>query len=231
MASQRGLLRLAIGLLIATAVYNVFEGAIAITSGLAADSITLVAFGADSYLEVLAAAAVLWRLSFKDQEAGERAEARALRFIGVTFLVLAAAVVFQSGLSLYGREGAEESLVGIVLLAVSLLLMPVLSFAKLWTAARVQMPALAAEARETIACSYLSLTAFAGVLATAVAGWWWIDATAALLLVPWLVREGLEAVRGEACYDGSNPCFCRQCLYGLRNCPTTIPQPAAEVAP
>lgn len=81
MASQRGLLRLAIGLLVATAVYNVLEGAIAITSGLAADSITLVAFGADSYLEVLAAGAVLWRLSFKDEGAGERAEARALRFI------------------------------------------------------------------------------------------------------------------------------------------------------
>jgi len=228
-ASQRGLVRLAIGLLVATAVYNVFEGAIAIYSGLAADSITLVAFGADSYLEVLAAGAVLWRLSFKDEEAGERAEARALRFIGATFLILAAAVVFQSALSLYGREGADESLAGIILLAASLVLMPILSLAKLWTAARAQMPALAAEARETIACSYLSLTALAGLLAVAIAGWWWIDAIAALLLVPWLVREGLEALRGEACYDGSNPCFCRQCLYGLRNCPTNASQRPAEL--
>jgi divalent metal cation (Fe/Co/Zn/Cd) transporter len=215
---SRSLIFLAVGLLIFTAVYNVFEGIIAIYSGLAAGSIVLLAFGADSYLEVLAAGAVLWRLSFTDEEAGERAEARALRVIGVTFLVLAGAVVFQSLLALAGREGAEESRLGIILLAASLLLMPVLSFTKLWTAARVKMPALAAEARETIACSYLSLTAFVGLVATAALGWWWLDATVALLLVPWLVREGLEAVRGEACYDGSNPCFCRQCFFGLRDC-------------
>ncbi|MDZ7727514.1 MAG: cobalt transporter [Dehalococcoidia bacterium] len=210
--------RIARWLLIATIVYNVFEGLVAAWSGLEAGSIVLLTFGADSYLEVAAASIVLWRLRFDDPEAGEEAEERAMRFVGWTFLILAAAVVFQSVYSLATQRGAEESLVGVLLLALSILLMPALSLSKLWTAARGGFPALAVEARETIACSYLSLTAFAGVAAVALFGWWWLDPVAALALVPWLVREGLENVRGDACVDGSNPCFCRPCLYGLRDC-------------
>ena len=218
--------RLAVALLILTALYNVAEGVIAIASGLRAESLTLLAFGADSYLEVLAAGAVLWRLSYRDEEAGERAEQRAMRLIGWTFLILAAAVVFQSVSALIQRHAAEESVVGLLLLAASLVLMPVLSLAKLWTAARAKLPVLAAEAKETVACSYLSLTAFAGLLATALLGWWWLDAAAALLLVPWLVREGLEGVRGDACFDGLRPCFCRTCLGGLRSCTPVCCTPA-----
>jgi hypothetical protein len=77
-----------------------------------------------------------------------------------------------------------------------------------------------------VACSYLSLTAFAGLLGTALLGWWWLDAGAALLLVPWLVREGLEGVRGDACFDGLRPCFCRTCLGGLRSCAPVCCTPA-----
>ena len=218
--------RLAVALLVATALYNVGEGIIAIASGLHANSLTLLAFGADSYLEVLAAGAVLWRLSYRDDEQGERAEQRALRIIGATFLLLAAAVVFQAVASLAGREAADESRLGLILLAASLVLMPLLSLAKLWTAARAKLPALAAEAKETVACSYLSLTAFAGLLATALLGWRWLDATAALLLVPWLVREGLEGVRGGTCFEGLGPCFCRSCLGGLRSCTPVCCTPA-----
>lgn len=215
---MRRLRLLAITLLAVTALYNIGEGVIAIASGLAADSLTPLAFGADSYLEVLAAGAVLWRLSYRDGEAGERAERRAMRLIGATFLILAAAVAFQSVGALARHHAAQESAVGLVLLALSLVLMPLLSLAKLWTAARARLPVLAAEAKETVACSYLSLTAFAGLLATARIGWWWLDAAAALLLVPWLVKEGLEGVRGDACFEGIRPCFCYPCLGGLRSC-------------
>jgi divalent metal cation (Fe/Co/Zn/Cd) transporter len=218
--------RLAIALLVITLLYNVAEGAVAIYGGIEAGSLVLLAFGADSYLEVLAAGAVLWRLSYRDEEAGERAEQRAMRLIGATFLLLAAAIVFQSVLALAGGRAAEESRLGLLLLVASLVTMPLLSLAKLWTAARGAMPALAAEARETVACSYLSLTAFTGLLATALLGWWWLDAATALLLAPWLVREGLEGVRGEACYEGSRPCFCRSCLGGLRACATVCCAPA-----
>jgi divalent metal cation (Fe/Co/Zn/Cd) transporter len=113
-----------------------------------------------------------------------------------------------------------------MLLVASLIAMPALSFSKFWVAARTRMPVLAAEARETIACSYLSLTALAGVLGVLLFDWWWLDPVAALLMVPWLVREGMEGVRAEACYDGSRPCFCRSCLYGLRDCEPTCCLPA-----
>src|SRR5947209_714044 len=147
--------RLAVALLLVTAAYNVAEGAIAIAGGLAAGSLTLVAFGADSYLEVLAAGAVLWRLSYRDEEAGERAERRAMRLIGWTFLALAAAVTFESVYALAHHHAAETSVVGLLLLAASLTLMPLLALAKLWTAARANLAVLAAEAKETVACSYL----------------------------------------------------------------------------
>ncbi|MGD9933211.1 MAG: hypothetical protein AB7T37_05785 [Dehalococcoidia bacterium] len=217
--SPRQLRRLAVTLLVLTLAYNVAEGAIAIVAGLRADSIVLLTFGADSYLEVLAASAVLWRLSFRDEESGERAERKAMRLIGASFLLLAAAVAVQAALAFAGDGQAESSPLGIGLLVASLVLMPLLSFAKLWTAARLRLPVIAAEARETIACSYLSLTALAGLAATAAIGAAWVDPFAALLLIPWLVREGLEGVRGDACFDGLGVCFCRQCLWGVRNCP------------
>ncbi len=212
-----GFRRLAFGLLVAMLLYNVGEGAVAIVAGLRADSVVLLAFGADSYLEVLAAAAVIWRLSFRDQEAGERAEKPALRLIGATFLVLAAAVVFQASLTLASGDGASESWLGVGLLTASLVVMPGLAMAKLWTAAQANLPVLAAEAKETVACSYLSFTALAGLVATALLGWWWVDSAAALLMVPWLVKEGLEGVMAEAASE-RRVCWCRRCLFGLRAC-------------
>ena len=208
----------AVLLLAFTLLYNVGEGMVAVVSGLRAGSLTLLAFGADSYLEVAAAGAVLWRLHYRDEEAGERAERNAIRLIGWTFLVLAAAVTFQAAIVLAGGEGARESTTGAVVLIASVTLMPLLAFWKLRVAAATGLGALAAEARETIACSYLSFTALVGILAVSFAGWWWIDGVTSLLLVPWLVREGIEGVRGEASYEGESPCSCRACLFGLRPC-------------
>jgi divalent metal cation (Fe/Co/Zn/Cd) transporter len=211
-------LRVGQALLVVTVLYNVVEGVIAIVSGVAAGSLALIAFGADSYLEVAAASVVLWRLSIDDEERGERAEQRAMRFIGFTFLVLAAAIVYQATFALATGNGAEESLVGIVLAIVSVAAMPLLALWKLRIAAEGGIGVLAAEAKETLACSYLSLTLLTGLVATALLGWWWLDAVTALLLVPWLAREGLEGVRGEEHEGEQRPCFCRACLFGLRTC-------------
>jgi divalent metal cation (Fe/Co/Zn/Cd) transporter len=225
---ERRSLATARALLIVTVVYNAAEGVLAIGAGLAAGSLALVAFGADSYLEVGAACAVLWRLSISDAERGEEAERRAMRFIGWTFLALSAAIVFQSVSAFSSRNGAEESIVGIGLALASVTVMPALAFWKLKVAADGRLLALAAEAKETVACSYLSVTLLAGLVANMLFGWWWLDPVTALLLVPWLVREGLEGVRGDACYEDLTTCFCRACLFGLRQCQAVCcPRPAA----
>ena len=184
-------------LLAVTIVYNVVEGVIALWAGLAAGSIALIAFGADSYLELAAAALVLWRLSAVERSRADLIEGRVRRFVGWTFLALATAVVFQAAWSLAMQDGASESMVGIGLAVASVTVMPVVALWKLRIAARTNVPSLAAEARETLACAYLSVTLLLGLVANALLGWWWLDATTALLLVPWLLREGLEGVRAS----------------------------------
>ena len=212
------MLRYARLLLAITILYNVVEGVIALWSGIAAASIALVAFGADSYIEVAAASLVLWRLGIEDQEYAEAAEQRIIRFIGWTFIVLSAAVAFRSVWALAEQTSAEESLVGIGLALVSVIFMPLIAVWKLRIAAIGNLQSIAIEAKETIACSYLSLTLLIGLVANAALGWWWLDAVTALLLVPWLVREGLEGIRGEECYEEVKLCSCRTCLFGLRTC-------------
>ena len=212
------MLQLAKILLIVTILYNVGEGLVALWSGVVAGSIALVAFGADSYLEVAAASLVLWRVSIQDEEYAERIEGRVVRFIGWTFIALSAAIVFQSTWALVNGAGAEESLVGIVLSVLSVTVMPLIALWKLQIAAKGNLQSIAIEAKETIACSALSITLLVGLVANALVGWWWLDAVTALLLVPWLVREGLEGIRGETCHDGLQLCSCRPCLYGLRAC-------------
>ena len=207
-------------LLLVTILYNVVEGVIALWSGITAGSIALVAFGADSYIEVAAASLVLWRLGIEDSEYAEVVERRVVRFIGWTFLALSAAIVFRSAWALAEQSGAEESLVGIGLAVVSVTIMPLIAIWKLRIAAKGNLPSVAIEAKETIACSYLSLTLLVGLIANAVLGWWWLDATTALLLVPWLVREGLEGIQGEEHHDEAQLCPCRGCLFCLRACNT-----------
>ena len=185
-----------------TLAYNVLEAAVALVSGARAKSIALVGFGLDSVIECAAAAVLLWRLRLEarggDRESVEQAERRVGRFVGVTFLALAAYVLAEAGLTLWRREVPSGSIVGIVLAAASLVIMPVISLAKLRVARRLGSAALAAEAKETLACSYLSFTLLLGLVANAAAGLWWADPAAALLMVPWLVKEGVEGIRGES---------------------------------
>lgn len=202
----RSWMRIALNLVIATIAYNVLEACVALWAGIVAGSIALVGFGLDSLIEVLAASVLLWRLRLErsgaDHETVEHAERRVHRLIGGTFLALALYVLGQAGWILWQQEALpSESTVGIVLALVSLLTMPLVSLGKLRAANVIGSAALRAEAKETIACSYLSLTLFLGLGANAVAGWWWADPIAALLMVPWLIKEGLEGLRGEACDD------------------------------
>jgi divalent metal cation (Fe/Co/Zn/Cd) transporter len=180
--------------------YNVVEGVVALWAGIKAQSIALVGFGLDSYIECAAAAALLWRLTLEargaDSETVERSEQRVHRFIGATFIALAIYVLGQAGWTLLTREAPSESLVGIILAVASLVIMPVVSWGKLHAAKVINSAALRAEAKETLACSHLSFTLLLGLVANATAGWWWADPLATLFMVPWLVKEGMEGLRG-----------------------------------
>lgn len=195
--------RIALWLVIATMAYNLAEGAIALWAGVAAKSIALVGFGFDSYLELAAAGALLWRLRVEargaDAEEIERTERRVHRVVGGTFVALALYVAVQSVWVLWQRRPPEESTVGIVLAVASLAIMPLVAWGKLRAARELGSAALRAEAKETLACSYLSFALLLGLAANALAGWWWADPAAALLMVPWLVKEGLEGLRGDPC--------------------------------
>lgn len=194
-------------LVVATLAYNIIEAVVAVGSGLRADSVALIGFGLDSIIECAAAGVLLWRLSAegrgKDREDIEVLEHRAHRFVGLTFLLLATYVTLQAAWVLWRHDVPHESITGIVLASASLVIMPLVSWGKLRAARVIGSAALRAEAKETLACSYLSLTLFLGLLANATAGWWFADPVAALLMVPWLIKEGLEGLRGEACDDAA----------------------------
>jgi divalent metal cation (Fe/Co/Zn/Cd) transporter len=182
--------------------YNSLEGLIAIAAGLIAGSIALVGFGFDSIIEVTSGLALLWRLHADvNEERRERVETISVRIVGVCFVVLAVYVAFESIKSLWKHEAPEESLPGIVLAAVSLVVMPLLVRAKRKVARGIKSNALMADSKQTELCTYLSAILLGGLLLNALLGWWWADPVAALVMVPIITNEGIEALRGETCCD------------------------------
>lgn len=197
--SGRKLWRIAKNLLWLTLAWNVVEFLVAIAAGDAADSIALIGFGLDSAIESFAAAYALWafRTIELNEEQWEEKERKVHRIVGATFILLAVYIVVEAAIDFFGDFGARTSVVGIVLASLSLAVMPLLGKAKLRNARRLGSRALAAEAKETIACAWLSATLLIGLAANALWGWQWLDAATALALVPWLVREGIEGLAGE----------------------------------
>lgn len=182
--------------------YNSLEGLIAVAAGLIAGSIALVGFGFDSLIEVISGAVLLWRLHADvDEERRERVEAISLRIVGICFVVLAIYVTYDSVKSVIRREAPQESIVGIVLAAVSLIIMPLLVRAKRKVARGINSGALMADSKQTELCTYLSAILLGGLLLNALLGWWWADPVAALIMVPIIVKEGIEGLRGETCCD------------------------------
>lgn len=178
-----------------TVAWNILEAVVALAAGWIAGSIALVGFGLDSLIEVTSALALVWRLrKTGDPDQELEAERVALRIVGYTFFALAAYVTFQAGRMLLQRSAPDESLVGIALATVSLVVMPWLGFAKKRLARRLGSRALAADGTETLVCAYLSLTLLVGLGANALFGWWWADPVAALAIVAFLVHEGKEAL-------------------------------------
>jgi divalent metal cation (Fe/Co/Zn/Cd) transporter len=179
--------------------WNLLEGVIAVGAGAVTGSVALVGFGFDSFIESLSGGALLWRL--RSDEDSERRERIALKLVGASFIILAAYVAFDAGKSLMTREPPEASYVGIALSVLSLVVMPLLARAKRRVAASLNSRALKADSRQTDICAYLSAILLGGLLLNALFGWWWADPAAALVMVPIITKEGIEALRGETCCD------------------------------
>jgi divalent metal cation (Fe/Co/Zn/Cd) transporter len=182
-----------------TAGYNLAEGAVALAAGAAASSTALIGFGLDSFVEVAAALVVIWQFRSRLPETRERL---ALRLIGVSFFALAAWVGFESVRSVLGQGEADPSPVGIGLAAASLVVMPLLVWAKRSTARQLGSATVMAESMQTLLCTYLSAILLGGLLLNATLGWSWADPLAALVIAAVAVREGIQAWKGEACDDG-----------------------------
>ena len=181
----------------ATLGWNTVEAGVSVTFGILAGSVALVGFGVDALIESVSGLVLLWRL--RSGEVGESRERRALQFVGASFLVLAAYVLWDAGKALIEREPPEASTIGIVIATVSLIVMPLLARAKRRVAQRIRSEALAADSRQTALCAYLSAILLLGLGLNYLFGWWWSDPLAALVMVPIIAWEGIEALRGRQC--------------------------------
>jgi divalent metal cation (Fe/Co/Zn/Cd) transporter len=181
--------------------WHAIEAAVALAAGVAASSIALIGFGADSVVESIAGVVLLWRLGER-RARSEEAEQRAQRLIGLTFWLIAAYVGAEAIRSLIDGDEPSVSYVGMALAAVTLATMPALAAAKARVAHQLGSAATRSEGRQNLLCAYLSAGLLIGLGANAAFGWWWADPATALLIAGVAVNEGREAWRGEGCADG-----------------------------
>lgn len=207
-------LRLALRLTYLTLGWMTIEGVASLWLGWASHSLLLEAFGFDSGLELFSAGVLLWRLSVEargraDEEATDAVEWRAARWVGYTLYVLAGYVVLNSALGLFvvpRHTDTHESVWGILIGLTAKIGMPLLAAWKLKVAARLHSRALRADAMEAITCGYLSVVLIVGLAATRLFGWWWLDSVAALALIPFLIKEGREAITGNCSCASHESC-------------------------
>jgi divalent metal cation (Fe/Co/Zn/Cd) transporter len=194
---RRGVLQRRIRLIVGvTIAYNFVEAVVAITAGSIASSAALIGFGLDSVIEVLSAAAVAWQFTRRDPEHWEKGT---LRVIAIAFFALAAYVTVSSVFALTIQEQVQHSLLGIIITALSVVIMPFLSFAERRAGRQLGSATAVADSKQTLICTYLSAAVLVGLVANSLFGWWWADAIAGLVIAAFAIREGIEAWRGDAC--------------------------------
>ena len=178
-------------------IWNVFEAAIALWSAWLASSVALFAFGLDSLIELFAGAVLLWRFYQEKSDEGSK-EKKALKVIGITFFALSAIILLQSLPTLFGYfNRPQESFTGILITVSSAILMTVLFVFKNRIAKKLNSRALRAEAYESLICDIQDLVILGGLGLNILFGWWWADPIMAMVLVPFLIKEGLESFRDE----------------------------------
>lgn len=221
-SARRDALARRIRLLVAATIsYNVIEAIVAITAGTIASSTALIGFGLDSVIEVSSAAAVAWQFSARDHAICEAREKRALRIIAVSFFALAAYVTVDAARALAGAGEAERSVPGIVIAALSLLVMPFLSAALRRAGRELGSASAVADSKQTLLCTYLSAVLLVGLVLNATLGWSWADPIAALVIAAIALKEGRDAWQGKGCCaptataaipaprQGTDACGCR----------------------
>jgi len=208
MIAAEALRRRALSLSYLTVGYNLVECLVSLFAGYLAGSIALVGFGLDSLVESLSGGIMIWRFRHApglDAAAEERRERRAVRLVGWTFLALAAYVLYESGQKLYFQEPPAPSLLGIVIAAISLIVMPLLFSVKYRTGKSLGSLSLMADAKQTLACAWLSLALLIGLGLNYAYGVWQADPVIGLVIAVFLVREGYETLKEEKL------CSCAAC--------------------
>ncbi len=215
----------------ATITYNVVEAVAALWAGNLADSPALIGFGLDSVIEVASAVALSWQFSAANPE---RREHLTLRIIAASFFALAVFVSIDSLTSLLGGAAAQHSTPGIVIAALSLGIMPVLSWLQRRAGRELGSRTAVADSKQTLLCTYLSAVLLIGLVLNSALGWWWADAGAALIIAGIAVREGINAWRGDVCCavpradaqpDGDPDGCCDGCRPGPEPKPLNLSDP------
>lgn len=197
--------QLALRLTYITIGWMTIEGAAALLLGWASKSLLLEAFGIDSLTELFSGGVLLWRLKVEangtaSSERLEAVERRAAKWVGYSLYLLVVYVLFNSGYGLFIAKrvtDTHESAWGILIGIVAKVGMPILAGYKIKVATHLNSRALRADAVESIVCGYLSIVLMVGLAATRILGWWWLDSVAALALIPFIIKEAREAIRGE----------------------------------
>jgi divalent metal cation (Fe/Co/Zn/Cd) transporter len=205
--AREALIREAFRLEWLTVTWMVIEAAVAIGAGVGASSLTLIAFGADSVIELMSAGVLIWRLSLELKQGRafvEDIERQASRVAGGLLFLLAAYVIVAAGWGLWRGEGGETfSWPGLVIAVLAMPIMYGLARRKIALAEKIGSRALRADAVESITCGWLSLAVVSGLLAQLAFGFWWIDSVTAFAIVGFLIKEAREAWAGEDCCDHS----------------------------
>ncbi|MEU0715655.1 cation transporter [Streptomyces lavendulocolor] len=221
-------------LVAATITYNLIEAIVALTAGAIASSTALIGFGLDSIIEVSSAAAVAWQFSASDHAVREAREQRTLRIIAVSFFALATYITVDAVRALTGTGEAERSIPGIVIAALSLAIMPFLSYAQRKAGRELGSASAVADSKQTLLCTYLSAVLLLGLLLNATLGWSWADPIAALVIAAIAVKEGRDAWQGRGCCaptaavmpsSGAEADACGSCGPGCACC---TPAPGAK---